>query len=528
MNRIKIIVLVVCLLFSGALTAGTLQERLNSISKFEMQSVMEFLSHDLLEGRGPATTGGNIAELYMQSLFKLLDFFPGAGQKYFQPFNLNCFTIKSLDTDIGYLPMKYRTDVVGSWVGEEEQFSLESDAVFVGFGIKAALWNWDDYKDSDVKGKIVIARVNDPGMFLPDIFEGKTLTFYGRWTYHVEEAARRGAAGILLIHTDESAGYNWDVVKNSWSGEEVYLQSDLTNSLKFRGWIRESQLRKALAEKKINLEELYIKSLDRKFKPIPLDLKIALKGTCTQRVAVNNNVIAIIPGKSTKKIVLSAHIDHLGKGEATNSFEDTIFNGAIDNASAVTAMTITAKILKEFQAQLNYTIVILACQSEEAGLKGSKYYVESLSPQERADIIANINFESTPVWGKSVDFMAIGGHFSTLEDTLKGILAKEGLQYSTFSLANLGLMYRSDQFSFARANIPAIWLSAGENDASGQKLFNGFWKTIYHTVKDEYNPDWPLDGMQQTIKMVVLLIDELNRTQVAPTWKGQLTFPIDK
>lgn len=418
MNRMRLITLVI-LLLSGLLMAGTLQERLNTISKSEMQSVMEFLSHDLLEGRAPATTGGNLAELYMQSLFKFLNLLPGVGQKYFQPFVLNGFTVKTLNTDIGYLPMKFPDDVVGSWVGNDGQFNLEAEAVYVGFGIKAPLWNWDDFKDVDVKGKIIIARVNDPGMYIPDIFEGKTLTYYGRWTYHIEEAARRGAAGILLIHNNESAGYDWNVVKNSWSGEEVYLDSDLDNSLKFRGWIRESQLRKALVEKKINLEELYLKSLDRQFKPMPLGFNIVVGGTCQRRNAVNNNVIGVIPGKSPKKIVLSAHIDHLGKGESKTPGEDTIFNGAIDNCSAVAAMTLTAKILKEFQQDSFYTIVVLACQAEEAGLKGSKYYVQSLTPQERADIVANINFESTPVWGRTSDFMAIGGRFSTLEDTLK-------------------------------------------------------------------------------------------------------------
>lgn len=507
-----------------SLDADSLDERLNNISRGEMQSVMEFLGHDLLEGRAPGTRGGNLAEIYMQSLFKWMELEPGVeNNSYMQPFTLKGFTVTRLDINAGSVSLEYQKDVVGCWVGKEHTFTMAGDAVFVGFGIQADLWKWDDYKDTDVKGKIIIARVNDPGMFNEKIFEGKTLTFYGRWTYHIEEAARRGAAGILLIHTDETAGYDWNVVINSWSGEEVYLESDLENNLKFRGWIKESSLKKILATKKINLDQLYTKSLQPNFKPIPLGFPITINGTCSQRDVINHNVIGVIPGKSPKKIVLSAHIDHLGKNDKETG--DAIFNGAIDNGSAVAAMMVTAKILKEHQNGLYYTVVILACQSEEAGLLGSRYYVKTLANKE--DIIANINFESTPVWGKSSDFMAVGARFSTLEDMLKTILEKEGLTYSYFSMTNQGFFYRSDQFSFARYNIPAIWISAGENDDSGEKKYPRFWKTEYHTIKDEYDPNWKLEGLRQTIQVTVRLVDYLNQNQLVPKWKRPLTFPVE-
>jgi len=427
----------------------------------------------------------------------------------------------------GDVSLNYIDDIVGSWVGEQDDFQLEGDAVFVGFGINAGLWKWDDYKNVDMKGKFVITRINDPGMFNDKIFEGKTLTYYGRWIYHIEEAARRGAAGLLMVHTDASAGYDWNVVKNSWSGEEVYLQSDLGGTLKFRGWIKESSLKKVLESKKINLDKLYQKSLNRKFKPMPLGFKVAVSGKSKRREALNHNVVAVIPGKSEKRIVLTSHIDHLGKGEDDGSGKDVIFNGAIDSGSAVAAMMTAAKILKEFQQDLYYTIVVLAVHSEEAGLLGSKHYVRSLTPEQRSLIIANINYESTPVWEKTSDFMAIGARFSTLEDMLKEVIKKEGLDYSYFSLGNQGLFYRSDQFSFARNNIPAIWISAGEEDASGTRRYPAFWKTIYHTVKEEYDPNWPLDAMNQTIKISLLLINHINQNKLEPKWKGQLTFPLD-
>ncbi|NIM12439.1 MAG: M28 family peptidase [Candidatus Aminicenantes bacterium] len=520
-----LLILFTILVAANHLLSETLEERINNISIPEMQSIVEFLGHDLLEGRAPGTRGGNLAEIYMRSLFKWMNLEPGFNNQYLQPFTLKGFTIKQLNIEANQIPLRHIDDVVGTWVGKEKNVELEGEAIFVGFGITTDLWNWDDYKNVDVKDKFVITRVNDPGMVNEKIFEGKTLTYFGRWIYHIEEAARRGAAGILLIHTDESAGYDWNVVKNSWGGEEVYLESDLQNNLKFRGWIKESSLKRILDSKKINLDKLYKKSRERKFKPVPLGFTVKVKGTCDQREVLNHNVIAEIPGKSTKKIVLSAHIDH--HGISSDKKGDNIFNGAIDNGSAVAAMMVTAKILKEFQKDLFYTVVVLACQSEEAGLLGSKYYVKNLPDRDRKHVIANINFESTPVWGKTSDFMAIGGRFSTLEDILKPIVKKQGLDYSYFSMTNQGFFFRSDQFSFARFGIPAIWISAGETDDSGEKKYPQFWKTDYHTVRDEYDPQWPLEGMRQTIQMTLRLIDYMNKTKAIPKWKGKLTFPIE-
>jgi hypothetical protein len=514
---------IVLFCISNILFSAAFEERIKNLSREEMQSVMEFLGDDLLEGRAPGTRGGDLAERYMRSLFKLLGLAPGVNGNYFQPFKLKGFTTKELTVTAAGIDLNYIDDIMGTYTREEAEFQLEAEAVFVGFGTTAGLWEWDDFKNVDVSGKIIIARVNDPGMFIPDIFEGNVLTYFGRWKYHMEEASRRGAAGILLIHTDESAGYDWNVVKNSWSGEELYLESEIEGNLKFRAWIKESSLRKVLETRKINLDKLYAKSLERRFKPVGLGFTVKVRGKNSFRDIMNNNVVAEIPGKSKQRIVLSAHIDHLGMNPRVKG--DNIFNGTIDNGSAVAAMMMTAKILKEFQEDLYYTVVILACNAEESGLLGSKYYV--LNIPDRENIVANINFESTPVWGKTSDFMAVGGRFSTLEDMLKAILEKEGLKYSYFSMVNQGFYYRSDQYSFARYNIPAIWISAGEEDDSGERKYPRFWKTDYHTVRDEFNPEWPLEAMRQTIKVTLFLIDHLNKTKEIPKWKSQLTFPIE-
>jgi Zn-dependent M28 family amino/carboxypeptidase len=356
-----------------------------------------------------------------------------------------------------------------------------------------------------------------------NIFEGSTLTYFGRWTYHIEEAERRGAAGILLIHTDASAGYGWSVVRNSWSGEELYIQSELDNNMKFRGWIREESLRRVLSESGYDLDELYKGNADRNFQPVELDIPFRFSGENRFREVTNRNVVAHIPGKVPERIVLSAHIDHLGMDPSKEG--DQIYNGAIDNGTAVGAMMLVAKILKEFQDELHYSVTILGCNAEESGLLGSKYYVQNTDHQ---NIVANINFESTPVWKSSRSIMGIGARFSGFEDLIMDLAEEGGLEYSTFSLSNQGLFYRSDQYSFARYGIPAVWISAGEDEVDGSTTYTEFWGGDYHTVKDEFDPGWPLEGMKQTVEYALKLIDRINTLQEAPELKDDLTFPLEK
>jgi Zn-dependent M28 family amino/carboxypeptidase len=500
----------------------TLEQRIDRISRPEMEGVAELLSHDLFEGRAPGTRGGELAEVTMQGLYKFMDLAPGVDSSYFQPFTMTGFSNSGFELTANGMELQYLDDVVGTFSVEQEEIDLEGEAVFVGFGVNAPIWEWDDYKDVDVKDKIVITRVNDPGFVHPDIFEGSTLTYYGRWTCHIEEAMRRGAAGILLIHTDETAGYDWNVVKNSWSGEELFIKSDLQNPMKFRGWIRETSLRELLNAEGISLDDLYEKAASTHFQPVDLGIHIRIKGENHFREVTNRNVVAEIPGKTRDRIVLSAHIDHLGMDPAKEG--DQIYNGAIDNATAVGAMMVVAKVLKEFQDDLRYSVTILACNAEESGLLGSKYYAQNT---DRSSIIANINFESTPVWGEAKSIMGIGAQFSNFEMIIRGLARDHKLEYSTFSLSNQGLFYRSDQFSFARYGIPSVWISAGEDEFSGAQNYTDFWGKDYHTVKDEFHPGWELDGMKQTIKYALLLIDQLN--QLPPIeMKRNVSFPLYK
>ncbi len=527
MKKIRSLTTIICYgMILGACSnpsSLTLEQRADQVSRAEMESITELLGNDLFEGRAPGTRGGDLAEISMQSLFKFMDLKPGTDGSYFQPFVMKGFSNDGFVFSANGIPLNYPEDVVGTFSVEKKEVNLTGEAVFVGFGITTELWEWDDYKDVDVKDKIVVTRVNDPGMVNPEIFEGNTLTYFGRWTYHIEEASRRGAAGILLIHTDESAGYDWNVVRNSWTGEELFIESDLQNNLKFRGWIREDALRKILGSAGVDLDSLYNASVSRNFTPADLGFSLNIAGKNHIREVRNRNVVAEIPGKKEERIVLSAHIDHLGMDP--EKVGDRIYNGAIDNGTAVGAMMVVAKILKEFQKDLHYTVTILACNAEESGLLGSRFYVETT---DRSSIVANINFESTPVWGKSNSIMGIGARFSDFEPMIKELAHRDGLEYSTFSMSNQGLFYRSDQFSFARYGIPSVWISAGEDEVSGQRNYTEFWRGDYHTVGDEFNPEWELEGMKQTIRYALLLVDHINRNLTPPKLKTDLPFPIEE
>ena len=511
----------------------------------EVQSIMEFLASDLLEGRAPGTRGGALAEEYMQSVFKMLEFEPYEGS-YFQEFTLKGYTTSDLAVEANGMRLAGKDDVVGSYVRDDASFVLGGDAVFCGYGIDSDAWSWDDYKDTPVAGKIVIVRVNEPGRNAPPplpggkapnasrapaadstLFEGAALTYFGRWTYKIEEAARRGARAILLIHTTETAGYGWHVVRNSWSGEELYIPSMLENDLAFRGWIREECLRDIMAAAGHDLDALYARSERRDFKPVALGFQAEIAGRNASREFTTRNVVGVIrgsdPALADRSIVLSAHIDHLGRD--TSLAGDQIYNGAIDNASPVAAMTMTAKALAARRDGLKYSVVVLACQAEEAGLLGSRYFAEQLDP---ASVVCNINYESTPVWERSRDIMAVGAEYSTLDDIVQRIAGARGLGYSYFSLYDQGFFYRADQFSFARRGIPAIWISGGEEYEGGVNHLREFFKGgAYHTVDDEVDPGWPLESTIQTIEAAADLVMYLNRHTPELRWKGRMTFPVE-
>lgn len=519
-NFALLILMIVILIPAGFAGAGEpAPER--PLSRDEMRAVIQFLSSDLLEGRAPGTRGGELAEAYLESLFQLLGLQPGQGSGYRQPFVLKGFETHDPAARCGGVPLEPGRDFMLAYLRDEAQFRFDAEAVFVGFGIHAPAYEWDDFKDADVRGKLVFVRVNDPGLFDPARFNGRRMTYFGRWRYKVEEAARRGAAGIVLIHTDATAGYGWDVVRHSWSGEEFCLPADLDNNLRLRGWITEAALRQVLNREGLDLDALYRQSLRPDFRPVPLRGRFTLTGRNSFRQFQTSNIIGEIPGQTGRRIVVSAHIDHLGMARTGDG--DRIFNGAVDNGSAVATMVLVAKRLAERSEPLRHTITFLACQAEEAGLLGTRYYVDHA---DTAAIVANLNLESVPVREAARDFHGIGAEHSTLGELLCDVLAAEGLAMTRSFLEEQGFYFRSDQFSFALRGIPAVMLMPGTDYPSGVNHQADYFRLRYHTVDDEFRPEWELDGVRQAVQVTVRMIEAIDRAAEPPAMKPVKVFPI--
>lgn len=514
------------MLFAGLtvaqLPAADSSRRVADLSWEEMASIIQFLGHDHLEGRAPGTRGGELAELYSQSLLAWMGLRPGWNGSFFQPFIMTAHTTESLTVHLGDLALPAPREVAGGITRDLEEFSVAGEAVFAGFGIRSEAYGWDDFKDVDVTGKFLIVRVNDPGSVDQGLFEGAEMTYFGRWRYKLEQAAAAGARGVLLVHTDASAGYGWHVVETSWSGERLSLPESVESSLEFTGWIQEGALRRVLAGHGMDLDTLYAASARPDFRPVPLPFAATARGRSRFRPVAARNVVAEIPGATPERIVLVAHIDHLGTRTTASGVE--VFNGAIDNGSAVAAMMLAARTLKARPEPLRYTVTVLACHAEEAGLLGSAHYVATA---DRSEIVAGIAFESTPVWERSGSIMGVGARYSTLDDLLRRVAADMNVGYTEFSMKNQGFFYRSDQFSFARAGIPALWISAGEDFARGRNRLREFFLGDYHTPNDVFDPAWELESLRQTVLATVLLVEAIDAAPERPRWKRSLTFPLD-
>lgn len=514
--------ILVLLLLAGGWFAAAPAVPAGRPGKPEMQGVLEFLSSDAMEGRAPGTRGGELAESYVRSLFQLLGLAPLAGGDYYQPFTMTGFTTSGLSMRMGPTALRYWDDFIGCGTVEGPEFTVSGETVFVGFGIRAADFNWDDFKGTDLRGKFLVVRVNDPGHFKPELFTGKSMTYYGRWTCKLEEAARQGAAGVLLIHNADTAGYDWDVARNSWAGERLFLPDSAAVRIPYQGWLAEAALRRQLAAGGQDLDKLYQQSLTRDFRPVPLGLRVVVSGRNQCRTVIARNVIAGIPGRTDDRIVVSAHLDHLGR--ISSRGREGIFNGAVDNASAVTALIQLARILRNRPEPLRHTVVFLVCNAEESGLLGSQYFVDHAGG---GPIEANLNLEFTSVWEACPAFACIGARHTTMEERLPGILKQEGLAYGHTPLEDEGFFYRSDQFSFARRGIPGIWVGPGLSGPGEPDRLHEYLERTYHTTRDKFDPDWPLDGLAQTVRVTLRLLETIDADVEPPALKTPVPFPVE-
>src|SRR6266516_340497 len=495
-----------------------------------MDAHLRFLASDLLEGRAPATRGGRLASAYIAAQFQVLGLEPaGANGTYFQPVALVGMTPQPALWwgKPGSAPdsLAYRDAFVAWAERPEADIAATGDVVFVGYGIRAPEWQWDDFKGADLRGKVLLMLVSDPGLVDSTVFLGKILTYYGRWTYKLEEAARQGAAGAILIHTTESATYPWEVVRGSWSVEQFKLDQPQSPSLAFAGWVTESSARETLTKVGLNLDSLTRAAARRDFHPVATGVMASVRVHSDLRRVESENVAARLPGRggrdpqlAAQAVLLTAHWDHKGIGPAVRG--DSIYNGAEDNASGIAAMLGAAKALTQLPRTAR-SILFVATTAEESGLLGSEAYVQRpLLPL--AQTAAVLNLDVTNVRGATRDIGALGMDRSTLGPLFESAARAEGLTVESQPDIR-GSFFRSDHFPFARSGVPALSIKPGVDFVGrpkgwGQEQENIYNEQRYHQPSDEYQPTFRYAGMAQEVRVTVRTARAIANAPGLPRW----------
>ncbi|OLB05066.1 MAG: hypothetical protein AUH06_10710 [Gemmatimonadetes bacterium 13_2_20CM_69_27] len=503
------------------------------VSGAAMDAHIRYLADDLLEGRAPGTRGGRLAARYIAAQFATLGLEPaGPDSSYFQPVALLGLTSHpSLVWGPSGAPqsLKYLDDVVAWAERPDPEITADGEVVFVGYGIRAPEWRWDDYKDTGVRGKVVLMLVNDPGLQDSTVFNGRALTYYGRWTYKLEEAARRGALGALLIHTTESATYPWEVVRGSWSVEQFKLDRPAAQSLAFAGWVTADAAQAALARAGLSLDSLTRTAARRDFRPVATGLHVAVNIVSGVRRVSSENVVAKLPGSDptlAKQVVLfTAHWDHKGIGPVIHG--DSIYNGAEDNASGVAALLAAAQALTQVAPRPRRTLLFVATTAEESGLLGSEAYVASpLVPLERTAAVLNLDVAN--VRGATRDIDALGIDRSTLGAMFQAAAKLESLTVIHEPDVR-GSFYRSDHFPFARAGVPALSIHPGRDFVGrpagwGNEQDELYNRTRYHQPSDEYRATFSYAGLAQEVRVTMRLALAVANAPELPRWLPSSEF----
>lgn len=495
------------------------------------------LASDDFEGRKPFTTGETKTINYLKTEFEKLGLKPGNGDSYFQ--EVPMVDIKSTPTDMMIktaagntgTSLKYLDNFVAATRHVTDQVKIEnSEMVFAGYGIVAPEYKWNDYEGLDVKGKTVVVMVNDPGFSDSTLFKGKTMTYYGRWTYKFEEAARQGAAGVIIIHDTAPASYPWSVVRSGWSKSKLYLAAKDNNSSRapMEGWIT-MDVAKNLFKLAGKSEDLMKQAGKKGFKPVDLGLKVSLTINNTIKKSVSNNVVAVLPGtkRADEYLIYSGHWDHLGKGEAING--DSIYNGAVDNATGTAALLLLADAFKKAKQQPERSILFIALTGEEQGLLGSEYYASHpLVPVNKT--VADINIDAMEASGMSKDIVVVGYGQSELEDYLTDAAKKQDRIIAKDPNPSAGSYFRSDHFNFAKVGIPALYTGNGINnvkhgEAWGKAQQEDYTKNRYHAPGDNFEPaKWDFSGMVADLRLLFDVGYRLSNESTFPDWKEGSEF----
>jgi Zn-dependent M28 family amino/carboxypeptidase len=528
--------LFVALLIPSILAAQT--ARVPGITAAEIDGYLRFLSSDLLEGRAPATRGGRLAAEYIASQLRAFGLRPGLDTSYFQTVPIDVVaadraSLRVTASEKAMANLRYPEDVV-VWAGSATTNSAaKGELVFVGYGSSAPEYRWDDFKDVDVTGKILLILVNDPPAPAadPNLFGGKAMTYYGRWTYKFEEAERRGAAGALIVHTTAEAGYPWQTVVGSWATGQRMLPrpADQPPPLGARGWITDSAATALLQHAGLDLAQLKSSASSRDFRPVSTGITIDIGFTNTVNHLRSDNVVGVIRGSDPsvrdQYVAFSAHWDHFGIGPAVNG--DSIYNGAMDNASGTADLLAIARAAAEMPAPRRSMIFVFVT-AEESGLLGSKFFAENATvPVDK--IVANLNVDGGNILGRSRDLRVLGDTKSSLGPSLRDFVRPRGMRLSPDQHPERGYFYRSDHFSFAKAGIPSVSIAAG-NDYVGRPREWGaqqeedYTAKRYHQPSDEYRPDFDLTGAAQLSEIVLGFGRLLANVQRVPSWNADAEF----
>ena len=513
-------------------------QKVTRITPAEIDGHLRFLSSDLLEGRAPATRGGRLAAEYIASQLLGAGVEPAANGSFFQDVPIDVVgalatSIRLAATGKATATLRSPDDVV-VWAGSAvEQSAARAEVVFVGYGATAPEYNWNDFRDADVAGKILLVLVNDPPAPAdePTLFGGRAMTYYGRWTYKFEEAERRGAAGMLIVHSTERAGYPWHTVVGSWAKEQRMLPRDpkLPAALGVRGWITDSAATSLLAQAGLNLDALRRQAAFRSFRPVATGIVLDMRFGNTVQHLRSENVVGLVRGRdpqlAKEYVAYSAHWDHLGIGPAVNG--DSIYNGALDNASGVADMLAVARLAAASPRPKRSQLFVFVT-AEESGLLGSEYFAANPTVPI-AQIVTNLNVDGGNLLGRTRDLRVLGEAKSSLGPQLASMVRGEGITLSPEMHPEAGSFYRSDHFSFAKAGVPAVSIGAGENVVGkpkgwGAQQSDDYTAHRYHQPSDSYRPGFDLTGAVQLAETVHRFGTLLANARSVATWNKDAEF----
>ncbi len=515
----------------------------SAITADSLMSHIRVLASDAYEGRAPGTRGEDSTVAYLETQFRGMGLLPGNPDgTYIQNVALMGFTstpTASLSVAGRTIPLRSPDDFVAVSRHDKPRIDVRnSDVVFVGYGVVAPEYGWDDYKDVDVRGKTIVMLINDPAIpsasdttrLDETMFKGKAMTYYGRWTYKYEIASEKGAAAAIIVHETGPAGYPYEVVKGSWGFENMDIDPPSPNRVPVEAWMHLDKVRELFAASGQDFDELKQQAIRRDFRPVPLGATATISVRNSVRRIQSRNVVARLPGSDSalanEVVIYTSHWDHLGRD--TTATGDQIFNGALDNASGTAALIELARAFKSLPTPPKRSIVFLAVTAEEKGLLGAKYYAEHpLYPLDRT--VANINMDGMNQFGRTKDIVIVGMGNSTMDDVLVAAAADQGRTIVPDPEPEKGFFYRSDQFELAKQGVPVLYTDSGidfvgKDSTFGVRKREEYTANDYHKPSDEIKPDWDLSGAVEDLQLLFQVGYNVAMAATWPTWKEGAEF----